>query len=282
MQLHPRAKKHRCYLWTGLMLPWCIILIGGGIYHNSSAQVYEHTKGGRNETAPLGFLSVLPYSCPMTQPSAWHSFHSFLTHLLHSEASGVLWQGHETRHSRAYWTPSWSSLEVWCPVVHCCLALHTSVGYQLHNLSELNAPGPVFSLFKFTFIKAMEYIPRIFMYFFFKKQENKKKPKKKQCTQSKTLHIQYTNKMGAIILLLLTDKFKTIYPKMQSTGNSLLWNEYIKEVVRFTEGWWEPEWSEGLEKATPKIHRQNNVVHQHTEKKGRGKKKESMLFLTFF
>lgn len=148
---------------------------GGGIYHNSSAQVYEHTKGGRNETAPLGFLSVLPYSCPMTQPSAWHSFHSFLTHLLHSEASGVLWQGHETRHSRAYWTPSWSSLEVWCPVVHCCLALHTSVGYQLHNLSELNAPGPVFSLFKFTFIKAMEYIPRIFMYFFFKKQENKKK-----------------------------------------------------------------------------------------------------------
>lgn len=88
--------------------------------------------------------------------------------------------------------------------------------------------------------------------------------------------------MGAIILLLLTDKFKTIYPKMQSTGNSLLWNEYIKEVVQFTEGWWEPEWSEGLEKATPKIHRQNNVVHQHTEKKGRGKKKESMLFLTFF
>lgn len=185
MQLHPRAKKHRCYLWTGLMLPWCIILIGGGIYHNSSAQVYEHTKGGRNETAPLGFLSVLPYSCPMTQPSAWHSFHSFLTHLLHSEASGVLWQGHETRHSRAYWTPSWSSLEVWCPVVHCCLALHTSVGYQLHNLSELNAPGPVFSLFKFTFIKAMEYIPRIFMYFFFKKQENKKTQKKNNAHSQK-------------------------------------------------------------------------------------------------
>lgn len=48
-------------------------------------------------------------------------------------------------------------------------------------------PVLFFSLFKFTFIKAMEYIPRIFMYFFFKKQENKTKQNKKTMHTVKNL-----------------------------------------------------------------------------------------------